>query len=69
MLHRSMYRPLTQDKTAEKDESDAQEQFMARVHEKLGSWVLPRELEDIGLKITPQYDLYEDETQNQWKFP
>ena len=37
---------------------------MARGHERLGSQVLPRDLEDIGLESTPQYDLYEDETQN-----
>ena len=53
----------------DKDGSDVQEQFMARVYEMLGSWVLPRELEDIRLAITPQYDLSEDETQNKQTFP
>ena len=42
---------------------------MARVCEKLGSWVLPSELEDIGLENTPQYDPCEDETQNEHMFP
>ena len=42
---------------------------MARVYERLGSHVLPRELEDLGLEDTPQYDLYEDETQNEQTFP
>ena len=37
---------------------------MARVYEKLGSWVLPKELKDIVLKNNPQYDSYKDETQN-----
>ena len=37
---------------------------MARVHEKLGSWVLSRALEDIELESTSWHDLYEDETQN-----
>ena len=49
---------------ADNDESDAQDNFMTRVPEKLGSWVLHRELEDIGLKMTSQYSPYEDETQN-----
>ena len=38
---------------------------MARVCERLGSQVLPRDLEDIGLENTPQYDPYEDEMQNE----
>ena len=42
---------------------------MARVHKKLGFHILPRELEDIGLEKTLQYDPYEDETQNKWTFP
>ena len=42
---------------------------MARVYEKLASWLLPRELEDIGLENTPQYDLYEDKTQIEQMFP
>ena len=41
---------------------------MARVHEKLASWVVQRALEDIVLKHTPQYDLYEDERQNKQTF-
>ena len=42
---------------------------MARVHERLGFRVLPRELEDWGLDDNPQYDPYEDETQNKQSFP
>ena len=42
---------------------------MARVNEKLGSWFLPRELENIGLENTPQFDPYEDKTQNEQLFP
>ena len=53
----------------DRDGSDAQEQFMARVYDRLGSSVLPRELEDLGLENTPQYDPYEDETQNKQSFP
>ena len=68
VLHRSIYRPLTPEELSDKDGSDAQEQFTARVYEMLGSWVLPRELEDIGLENTPQYDSYEDETQNEQTF-
>ena len=47
VLHRSAYKPLTPDELPDKDGSDAQEQFMARVHKRLGSCVLPRELEDL----------------------
>ena len=68
VLHRSTYRLLTPDESLDKDGSDAQEQFTMRVYDRLGSQVLPRELEDIGLKSTPQYDPYEDKMQNEQKF-
>ena len=42
---------------------------MARVYEKLGSWVLHRELEDIRFVNIPMYDLYDDETQKEQTFP
>ena len=42
---------------------------MARVYERLGFLVLPREMEDIGLESTPQYNPYENETQNEQTFP
>ena len=42
---------------------------MSRVYERLGSQVLPRELEDLGLEDTPQNDPYEDETQKEQTFP
>ena len=45
VLHRSTYRPLTLDKLLDNDKSDAGEPFIARVYERLGSWVLPRALE------------------------
>ena len=69
VLHRSTYRPLTADKIADKDGSDAQEHFMARVYERLGSWVLLRKSEDIGLENTPQDDLCDNKTQNKKTFP
>ena len=49
VLHRSTYRPLTWDELLDKDGSDAQEHFMARVYEMFGLQVLLRELEDIRL--------------------
>ena len=58
------YRPLTPDELLEEYGSDARDQFMARVYKRLGSQVLPRELEDIELENTPQYDSYEDETES-----
>ena len=64
-----MYRPLAPDELLDKDGSEAHGQFMARVYEKLGSQVLPRELEDFRLENTPQYDQYKDETQNNQMFP
>ena len=69
MLHKSTYRPLTPDEIADKDMIDTLEQCMARAHEKLVSWVLPRELEDIGLENTPQYNLHGNEIQNDQSFP
>ena len=68
VLQRLTYRPLTADELSDKDWSNAQDQLMARVYEWLGSCILPRELEDIGLKSTLQYDPYEDETQNEHSF-
>ena len=49
--------------------SDAQEHFMVKVHERLGFCVLPRELENLGLEDTPQYDPYKDEAQNEQTLP
>ena len=42
---------------------------MSRVYERPGPCILPRELEDSRLVDTPQYDPYEDETQNEQTFP
>ena len=42
---------------------------MARVLCRLGLHVLPRDLEDLGLEDTQQYDPFEDETQNEETFP
>ena len=53
----------------DKNGSDAPDQFMTRVNEKLGSWVLPRKLKDMGLENIPQYDPYKDETQSMESFP
>ena len=39
---------------------------MARVYERMGSWVPPREY--IGLENHPQYDPYKDEAQNKQLF-
>ena len=69
VLHRNTYRLLTPDKLLDKERSDAKENFMARVCKRLVSWVLPRELEDIGLENTLKYDPYKDETQNKQALP
>ena len=68
VLYRSAQRQLTPDELLDRDRPNAQEEYMARVYEKLGSQVLPRQLEDIGLEKTP-HDLYEDATQNKQSFP
>ena len=41
-----------------------QKQLMARAYEWLGSWIPPRDLEDIGLERTSQDVSCEDEMQN-----
>ena len=41
---------------------------MPRIYERLGPHILPRELENAGLENTPQFDCYEDETQNKLSF-
>ena len=41
---------MTPDEIPDKDGSDAQEQFIARFYERLGSWVQTRELDDIELE-------------------
>ena len=61
VLHQWTYRPLTPHELLDKDGSNDKEKFKARVCEKLGSQVLPKELEDIRLENTPQYDPYEDD--------
>ena len=58
VFHRSTNCPLTLDELLDRDGSDAQDQLMARVYERLGSHVLSRELEDVGLENTPHYDPY-----------
>ena len=68
MLHRSTYQPLSPDKLLDKDGSDAQKHFMAKVYDRLGSWVILREMEDLEQENIPQYDPYEDETQNEQSF-
>ena len=68
VLHTSTYRPLTPDDLLQKDGTEAWEQFMARVYDRLWSQVLPRDLEDIGLEILQHYDPYEDETKNYHTF-
>ena len=42
---------------------------MSRFYERLGSCILPRELEDLGLEDTLQYDPYEGEAHNEQTFP
>ena len=42
---------------------------MASIYERLRSWVIPRTMVDLGLDYTPQYDFYEDGTQNEQSFP
>ena len=69
VLHRSTYQSLTPDELLDRDGSDTWDQFMARVHERLGSHVLPKDLEDVGLENTPQYDPFEDKTQKEHFFP
>ena len=64
-----MYLLLTPDELLDRGRSDAQDQVMSRVYDRLSSWVIPRELEDLGLENTPQYDPYEDETQNKQSYP
>ena len=60
VFHRSTYQPLIPDELLDRDGSDSREQFMARVYKRLGSCILPRELDDLGLEDTPQYDTCED---------
>ena len=67
-FHRSKHRLLTPDELLDRNGWDTQDEFMARVYEKLGFQVLPRELKDIGLENTPQSCLCEDETQNEQTF-
>ena len=48
VLHRSMYRLLALDEIADNDGPDAKEQFMAGVHEKLGSGSYPEIWRTLG---------------------
>ena len=62
VFHSSPYRPLTPDEILDRDGSDAQEQFVARVYERLEFQVLPRELKNIWLENIPHHDSYKNET-------
>ena len=42
---------------------------MGQIYKRLGSWVLQKELEDVGLENIPQYTPYENERQNKQSFP
>ena len=68
VLHKSTFIPFTSDDLVDKEGQDACYQFVIRVYNRLGSWVLPRDLEDKGLENTPQYDPYKDETQYKQTF-
>ena len=68
VLYQSTYKSLTPDELLDKDGTEACKQFMASVYERLGSQVPPRDLEDIGLEDTLQYDPYEDAMQNKQSF-
>ena len=69
VLHRSSYKPFTPDELLDNNGSDAQEKIIARVYEELRCHVLPRELDDIWLENTTQYNLYKDEAQNEQTIP
>ena len=44
----------TPDQVSDQEGSDAKEQFMSRVHKRLGSHVLARDMEDTWLEDAPQ---------------
>ena len=67
VLHRSTHKPLTLDELSDQEGHVALEQFMISVHVKLGSWIIPRDLGDIGLEKFPQYCTHKDNTQNKQK--
>ena len=56
---------LDQHTNQDQEGSTTHEQFMTRVHEILGSWVLTTDLGDIANEDTPQYDLYEGDKQSE----
>ena len=69
ILHRSTYWAPTQ-KEWEWEECKAEcSSFMESLHWKLGPCDKLRELVDLGVEETPQYDPYEDELQNAETFP
>ena len=68
MLHKWIYRTLTIYEISDQEGTNGHEQFVARVHERLGSWILPTDLGGMRPGDTPLYDSYEDEKQNKQTF-
>ena len=62
VLYRSTYRAFTPEESAD-EEGQEQKHFMKRLYNRLLFQVLPRDLEDVELKNSHQYDHHEDDTQ------
>ena len=64
VLHRSTYQALIQEEWKQEECNAKHSSFMVSLHQKLGPHAELRDLVELGVEDTPQYDLYEDDLQN-----
>ena len=69
VLHRSTYQALTLEEWEWEECKAEHSLFMVSLHQKLGLCPELRDLVELGVKDTLQYDPYEDELQNAKAFP
>ena len=69
VLYRSIYQALTQDKWEQAQCKAEFSLFMEFLHQRLCPCAMVRDLIELGVEDTPQYDLHEDELQNVETFP
>ena len=68
VIHRSMFWALTQDEQ-DRGECKDKQLFMKSLHQRLGPQAMVDGLADLGMEYIPEYNLYDDESQNVETFP
>ena len=69
VLHRSTYQALTQDEWEQDECKNKCSLFMESLHQTMDPHTSLRDLANLGVEETPQYNPYKDESQNAETFP